>query len=577
MRYIRLNNMQKIENLIKEALTNLGIEEIDFSVEHPADLKMGDYSTNVSLVAFKGRRAFEKAIDGNSQTIWVKHGVSKTNPKELADKIVAFLSRSNLDNGIEKIEVAGPGFINFYLAKDFFQNSVKEILENKDFGRNKSLQGQKIMVEHTDPNPFKEFHIGHLMPNVIGSTIARVLAWNGGEVKEACYQGDVGMHVAKAIWAMLHGLDIKVAYATGSKVFEENEEAKKEIQEINKKIYDKSDEKINALYESGRKESLEYFDSVYKTLGTHFDFFFFESEVAGFGKEIVEKNLGESLPAGRQVFEKGDKGAIIFKAENFDKSLHTRVFINSEGLPTYEAKELGLAKEKYDRYKYDKSIVITGNEINDYFKVLLCAMKQIFPELAEKTLHFSHGMLRLPTGKMSSRSGDVITAENLIEMLKEKVKGDERVAIGAIKYMILRQAIGGNIIFDLEKSVSTEGDSGVYLQYSYARANSILKKAKESKIMSTCEVDNIWQTTELEKLLYKFPEVVLRAGQEFAPHYIVSYLTELARAYNSFYGNNQIIGEKDPASPYKVALSEAFSIAMRNGLNVLGIPVLEKM
>ena len=224
-----------------------------------------------------------------------------------------------------------------------------------------------------------------------------------------------------------------------------------------------------------------------------------------------------------------------------------------------------------------KSVIITGNEINDYFKVLLCAMKQIFPELAEKTLHFSHGMLRLPTGKMSSRSGDVITAENLIEMLKEKVKGDERVAIGAIKYMILRQAIGGNIIFDLEKSVSTEGDSGVYLQYSYARANSILKKAKESKIMSTCEVDNIWQTTELEKLLYKFPEVVLRAGQEFAPHYIVSYLTELARAYNSFYGNNQIIGEKDPASPYKVALSEAFSIAMRNGLNVLGIPVLEKM
>jgi arginyl-tRNA synthetase len=408
------------------------------------------------------------------------------------------------------------------------------------------------------------------MPNVVGSTIARILASNGAEIKEACYQGDVGMHVAKAVWGITQGFDIKEAYAKGSKEFEESEEAKKEIQGINKKIYDNSDTKINDIYDAGRKESLLYFDSIYKKLGTKFDYFFFESEVAPFGKKIVEENTGK-------IFEKGEGGAIIFKAENFDKSLHTRVFINSEGLPTYEAKELGLAKVKYEKYQYDKSVIITGNEINEYFNVLLCAMKQIFPELTEKTLHLSHGMLRLPSGKMSSRTGDVITAESLIDMVKEKVKDDERVAIGAIKYMILRQSIGGNIIFDIDKSVSTEGDSGVYLQYSYARANSILEKAKENKIAKSNVLPEAWQTTELEKILYRFPEVVLRSGEECAPHYIVNYLTELARAYNSFYGNTQIIDGQDKASSYKVALSEAFSLVMKNGLNILGIPVLEKM
>ena len=143
--------------------------------------------------------------------------------------------------------------------------------------------------------------------------------------------------------------------------------------------------------------------------------------------------------------------------------------------------------------------------------------------------------------------------------------------------MILRQSIGGDIVFDIDKSVSTEGDSGVYLQYSYARANSIIEKAKAEKISVSEKLPKDWETTELEKLLYRFPEVVSRAGAEFAPHHIVSYLTELARAYNSFYGNNTIVDKNDSSSPYKVALSEAFSIVMKNGLNILGIKAPERM
>ena len=536
----------KIKNLIQEALRNLNIKEVDFVIEHPADLKMGDYSTNVAMVLAK---------------------TTKINPKDLADKIAKEINKK-LPKEISKTEAVG-GFINFYLSSEFFAGSSKEIIKDKNFGQNQNLKGQKIIVEHTDPNPFKEFHVGHLMPNVVGSAVARILEWNGAEVKQACYQGDVGLHVAKAVWGFVNSGDWNRSYALGSKAYDEDEKPKKEIEDINRKIYAKNSE-VMSIYEAGKKLSLDNFEKIYEKLGTKFDFYFFESETADFGKEIVEKNIGK-------IFEQGERGAVIFRAENFDKTLHTRVFINSEGIPTYEAKELGLAKIKYEKYKYDKSIIITGNEINDYFKVLLCAMKKIFPELAEKTLHFSHGMLRLPTGKMSSRTGDVITAESLIEMVKEKVKGDESVAIGAIKYMILRQSIGGDIVFDIDKSVSTEGDSGVYLQYSYARANSIIEKAKAEKISVSEKPPKDWETTELEKLLYRFPEVVSRAGAEFAPHHIVSYLTELARAYNSFYGNNTIVDKNDSSSPYKVALSEAFSIVMKNGLNILSIKAPERM
>ncbi|MEX2028980.1 MAG: arginine--tRNA ligase [Candidatus Paceibacterota bacterium] len=537
---------EQIKNLIKDALKSLNIGDIDFGLEHPEDLKNGDYSTNVAMVLAKNL---------------------KTNPKELAEKIKSEIEKI-LPKEIQKIEAVG-GFINFYLSREFFANSIKKISTDKEFGKNNSLVGQKILVEHTDPNPFKEFHIGHLMPNVIGSAIARILDFNGGEVKQACYQGDVGMHVAKSIWAMQKGVDISGAYVAGALALNEDEVAKGEIQEINKKIYDKSDKEINKIYNAGRKKSLEYFDSVYKKLGTNFDYFFFESEVANIGKEIVEKNIGK-------VFEKGEGGAIVFKAENFDKTLHTRVFINSEGLSTYEAKELGLAQVKYEKYKYDKSVIITGNEINEYFKVLLCAMKQIFPELAEKTTHLSHGMLRLPSGKMSSRTGDVVTAESLIEMVKVKVKNEEIVAIGAIKYMILRSSIGGDIIFDIETSVSTEGDSGVYLQYSHARASSILTKAKKENISPDLETIPE-ETFEVEKLLYRFPEVVLRSASEYQPHHITTYLTELARAYNSFYANEIIVKKEDPTSPYKVAVTFAFTLVMKQGLHLLGIEAPEKM
>ncbi|MBU1728042.1 arginine--tRNA ligase, partial [Patescibacteria group bacterium] len=484
--------------------------------------------------------------------------------------------------------------------------------QKENFGKNNLLKGEKVIVEYTDPNPFKEFHIGHLMSNTIGEAISRVIEASGAEVKRACYQGDVGLHIAKAIWWMqkqdskpedIATPVLAVAYKWGDQAYRESEKDKKEIEEINKKIYEKDPEIYEKYYLPGRKVSLDYFETIYKKLGTKFDYYFFESETGVLGKNIVEKYVGE-------VFEKSD-GAVVFRGEHFKPSLHTRVFVNKEGLPTYEAKELGLAKIKYNTYPYTNSIVITGNEVNDYFKVLLEAMEQIFPDLAEKTKHISHGMLRLPTGKMSSRTGDVITAESLLSEISEKViekvketnRGDmsdefiNQVSVAALKYSILKQTIGGDIIYDFDKSISFEGDSGPYLQYSYARARSILEKALEEKVISSehgyfsaekflvlapshsqvSAETTFSSSSTLERLMYRFPEIVLRSVKEFQPHHITNYLIELARAYNTFYGNTKIIDKDDANSSYRIALTEVFSIIMKNGLNILGIQVPEKM
>jgi len=511
-------------------LVSLGISDTKFSVEHPTDLKMGDYSTNAGIKTGKAREIYN------------------------------YLSVRQL-SGIERIELAGPGFINFYLSREFFKNSLEEIIEKgENFGRGEHAKGFKVMIEHTQPNPFKAFHIGHMMNNAIGEALARIIKANGAEVRTASYHGDIGMHVAKALW--------KGDYAAGAKAFEEDPQAKAEIQEINRKVYDKSDPELNARYEEGKKKSMEEFRKIYEKLDTKFDFNFFESEAAGIGKELVLQNVGK-------VFEESE-GATVFRGEK--AGLHTRVFLNSDKLPTYEAKEVGLAKIKKEKFNFGQSITVTANEQDAFFDVVEVAIGEVFPELKGKLTHLSHGMLRLPSGKMSSRTGDVITAEALIEEVKKRTKGDEQVAIAAIKYMILRQAIGNDIVFDFEKSVSTEGDSGVYLQYAHARANSILEKAKVQG--RTLSIDSqgpaLRNTHEIERLLYRFPEIVERAGAEYAPNYITTYLTELAASFNNFYAHEQVL-DGSPESGYRLAIVEAFKIVMKNGLNILGIPAPERM
>ncbi len=562
---------EKLIQHIKSALKNLGIEAGSVILEHPADLKMGDYSTNVAM-------AYAKQLS--------------TNPKELAEKIKSEIEKENI-KGMQKVEVAGAGFINFYLHHDFFVDSVKDILKQKDnWGKNEILKDKKVMVEYTQPNPFKPFHIGHLMSNAIGESISRIVEFSGAKTVRANYQGDVGPHVAKAIWGILDSVEpyenksalwIGEQYARGSDAYDNDPKWKEEINEINKKVYDRSDEKINKIYDWGRKVTLDAFEEIYKTLGTKFDYYFFESEMAPIGEKIVRENIGK-------VFEESE-GAIVFHAENYDPKLHTRVFITSLGIPLYETKEVGLTVTKFEKENPDISIITTAIEQGEYMKVVQKAVSLIHPDYESRMKHITHGMMRLASGKMSSRKGNVVTGESLLkdsmDVVYEKVSDRELsieekdeiakvVGVSALKYSILRSSLGSDIVYDFEKSISFEGDSGPYLQYTAVRANSILKKVEAEGICAAYkDIPN--EVTNLEKVLYQFGEVVERSYTQLEPHHIATYLTELASAFNTFYGNTQIINKSDPYANYRIALVEAFHQTMKNGLYLLGIKTPGKM
>jgi arginyl-tRNA synthetase len=561
--------IEQLRKAIALAVENQGIVNPIIFLTHPEDNTFGDFSTNIALV-------YSKEM--------------KVSPKELAEKIVKEIE-ADMPKDVEFINIAGPGFINFKLKDSYFVNEIiNQTKEGKEIGKIDFDKNKQIMVEYTDPNPFKIFHIGHLMANTIGESLSRIVEFSSAKVIRACYQGDVGLHVAKTIWAIMkngeYKDDIKYLgdmYVEGSNKYDSDEIAKKEIVEVNKKIFAKSDPDINKIYDAGKKLSLEYFDTIYKKLDTKFDKFFFESEVADDGIKIVNEFLQKG------IFEKSD-GAIVFPGEKYGE--HTRVFINSQGLPTYEAKELGLTKMKFELYPdLTESIVVTANEQSAYFKVIIASMKEMYPDLASKIKHLSHGLLRPSSGKMSSRKGNIVSADDLIEefeeLVEEKLKDrdfpkDEHneikrdIAVAGLKYMILRQAIGGDIIYEPTRAVSFEGDSGPYLQYSVVRANAIINKAKEAGI--SIEIKETPEHVEfLEKLLLRFSETVERSRIEYAPHYIVTYLIELSSAFNSYYTKHQIIDEKDGLSPYRIALTKLFAQVMTNGLWVLGIKVPKRM
>ncbi len=579
---------EELKTALREALSMLGLVEVDVLLEHPLEIAHGDYATNLAMVCAK------------------KAG---KNPRALAEEI-ATIVRAKSDPMIASVEVAGPGFINFRFSQAYFDRALGGALAaGASYGENQTLSGKKVIVEYTDPNPFKEFHIGHLMSNTIGESISRLIETSGAETKRACYQGDTGMHVAKTLWGMKYMFPgvfrekkttedkirfLAHCYKVGSGAYDEEDLSgsllggprKKElIAQINKLVHQDADEEIRELYTWGRAVSLDYFETIYKRLGTDhgddkaFDFYFFESETGVFGKEIVLLHP--------DIFVESD-GAIVYKGDEA-KGLHTRVFINKEGLPTYEAKELGLSKIKFDHFPYDASVVVTANEVNDYFKVLLDAMGKVFPDLAAKTEHIGHGMMKLPTGKMSSRTGDVITATSFIDDIKAKALGKivndelsleekdmiaEMVAIGAIKYTILRQDPTKDIIFDAERSLSFEGDSGPYLQYTAARITSLLAKAEDRPIDAQKSTDA--PTPSLHKVLLRFPEVLARAQVERAPHHVATYLIELAREFNAFYANTVVL-DGAPDEPYKLALCAVTHNVIIKGLFALGIPTPARM
>lgn len=529
-------------------------------VEIPKDLVHGDYTSNIALVLAKDLQK---------------------KPQEIARQIATHLQEKNIAH-VKQISAEGIGFINFSLAADFFALQLEAILtQQESWGKTSLYENKTILVEHSSPNLFKPFHIGHVMNNTIGESLVQLAHFSGAKVKTISFPSDISLGVAKALFILLEEKDIPLsierlggAYVRGTARYADDEAVQARVKEIADNLYAKKETPELALYEACKKINIEYFEKVIARLGSHFDGYIYESEAGVVGTEIVKAYTP-------RVFTESE-GAVVYVPEESRKDINTAVFINSQGNPTYEAKDIGLLKMKFETYHPDISLFVTDVEQISHFQVVLAAAEHIQKEWVEKSVHVPHGRMSFKGQKMSSRLGGVPIAEELVAAVGDEVRERspestpetmDAIAIAAIKFSILRAAAGKNINFDPEVSLSFEGDSGPYLQYATVRAQTVLAKAEK---FPNAALPEGWQTTLVEKTLLHFPYIVERAITTWSPHHVVSYLLELSQAFNSWYGNTKIIDDT-AESEYKLAITKAFAVTMRNGLKLLGITVPEKM
>lgn len=556
--------MKQIQKAISDIVQELFSVQIEPVLTRP-DEQFGDYATNIAL---------QLAKQLNKK------------PREISEAIANNLE-SKLGQLIEKVVVAGPGFINMHLT----DKALVELASQKPA---KNLKGQTVVVEFSDPNPFKILHAGHLYTSVVGDAIASLLEYADATVHRVNFGGDVGLHVGKTMWAILENLEgehpeklqmiptdrrsewLAESYVKGTNAYDDNEKAKAEIIKLNKKVYQlhsesDHDSPFAQIYWTCRQWSYDYFDQFYKRIGTKFEKYYPESETAEIGLKIVKERIGK-------VFEQSE-GAVIFPGEKY--GLHTRVFINSEGLPTYETKDVGLIMLKDLDYGFDKSVVITGNEQAEYMTVVLKAIEQFAPELAQATTHLTHGLVKLAGGvKMSSRKGNILRANDVLDLAsaanKEVTgKDDEQTALAAVKYAFLKTRMGGDIIYDPKESVSILGNSGPYLQYAHARARSILSKAQKNSGLRPQASDIDSDERSLLRKIGEYAEVVEQATVELMPHHICTYLFELAQNFNGFYEKNRVVDDRREA--VRLQLVQAYADTLRSGLTLLNIPAPDRM
>jgi len=677
----------QLQQLFQEILIDMGIADVVPDVTISDDIQHGEYTTNAAMKIAamsksKGQRSKVSPMDIALQVKEVisrqlsavrhdipdqkidkqhqKHAGNQVKKDKLQDIDQQDAMRESVLSAINRVEVVSPGFINVFLGESFLSSQLAQVLKDKErYGMSHTrvplpLDGETggnslpIMVEFAHPNTHKAFHIGHLRNITTGEGIVRLLEAAGYDVIRSNYQGDVGMHIAKALYALVEiapykdelqdvkGVQERVeflgkAYAVGSKAFEEDESAKERIKDFNYLVYAAAErfagerglpkpstdylsfikgqkdmvDTVFALWKETRQWSLDYFETIYRRVGTHYDRYYFESECL-----TGVDDAHDAVKNG--VLEESD-GAIIFPGKKH--GLDTRVFVNSLGLPTYEAKELALSQMEATEFGALSHIIhCVGPEQSSFFAVTFKAEELIGYVPAGVQYHLAYGWVRLKHGKMSSRSGNVILGEWLLDEAKKSIyeildrsssslkenplKVEERediaekAAIAAVKYAFLRVSTNQEIAFDLKESVSFDGDSGPYLLYSYARCRSVLRRSASSKgnaVDSMEEKNAVYHDTKyiihttnlnveehfLARLISYFPEVVADAARNLAPNTICSYLFRLAQAYNLFYQKHTILGGQEASK--RLALTTATAQVLKNGLHLLGIETVERM
>ncbi len=563
-----------IETQLKTLLETVGIAG-DVVFSKPPKSDMGDYA----LPCFELSK---------------KDGVNPAEyAKELAEKI-----QSAAHPLIQEAKAFGP-YVNFFLHAQEVARLVLETIDDQcnTYGSHTIGNGQTYVFEFAHPNTHKAFHIGHLRNIITGESLSRIFENAGYTIHRVNYQGDVGMHIAKCLWAIqeLHDefvlvqkgtLDEKIAflgkaYAYGSQSFEERPEVQEAVKQYNANIYTNR-EAVEPIYSETRAWSLSYFDRIYARVGTQFERFYFESEVFARGKELVEEYLTKG------VFQKSD-GAVIFPGSQY--GLHDRVFLNSQGFPTYEGKEVGLAELQFSDYTADRIVHITGSEQSPYFSVVFKAIEHVFPHTANKEKHVTYGWVRLKEGKMSSRLGNVVLGEQLLGVVEELIGAHmaERdmphkqeviaaIASASIKYAFLKVQVDKDIAFDMEESVSTTGDSGPYVLYIIARMNTLLKN--EQADTSSVSIPHQLHDEEKQLLLVlaAFPKVTNLAREEYNPSHIANYLYDIAKQCNRFYEHCPVLKEENSdLRAFRLQLLTHVRMVMNRGLGLLGISSVDEM
>ncbi len=559
-----------MKELIAGLLANsskLKKNEILNLIEIPKDSSLGDYAFPCFVLAKK----FKKS------------------PAEIAKEI----SKKLEDNpNLEKVEAVG-SYVNFFLNRKILAKEILDKVQSeKDrYGSSKAAK-EKIMIEFSQANTHKAFHIGHVRGTSLGESIARICEFLGNKTIRANYQGDSGMHVAKWIWCYqkyhkkekLNDDESWIAniYVDAVRRLAENPDYQKEVDEINQKLEEKTDKSLNELWKKTRKYSLDSFENIYKQLNTKFDAYFFESELEKRGKEISQELLNKGIA-------KISDGAIIIDLEK--DNLGVWVLLRKDGTVLYSAKDLALAERKFNKYKIDKSIYVVGSQQMQHFHQLFKTLELMKFRQAKKCFYVPVSEVRFPWGEMSSRTGENILYSGFIKELvayaKDEIKKRHKlsekeiekramaIAISALKYSMLKQDQNKNIVFLKEEALAFEGNTGPYLLYSYARAKSILEKAKFNqnkkyiiKNLNNLEKDLIFQ-------LGKFSQLVFNTYSSLAPNLIANYAFETAQIFNEFYHANQVIGSDN--EQFRLILVDSFAQVLKNALSLLGIKTLEKM
>jgi arginyl-tRNA synthetase len=561
---------EKIKDVLKKAVFAVAPDfDGELQLTTP-QLQFGDFSSNVALILAKKL---------------------KRNPMDLAEEIRGKIEQSE---GIAEVQALKPGFINVWLSKKTLIAPLEDAVNNTfSFPSFSYGPEKKVMVEFAHPNTHKLFHIGHLRNISTGETVCRILTAVGNKVIRTNYQGDVGMHIAKCLWGikarmkkdgekLFENLSLQEkikllgkGYSEGQTAYEESETAKAEIIEINKQIYTQ-DPKIADLWKTTRAWSIEYFEEMYKRLYSHFDRCYFESEVHEQGLktsyELLEKGILEK-----------SQGAVVFNGEKY--GMDTRVFINSLGFPTYEGKELGLAPKEFSDFgTLDKAIHVVTPEQTSFFKITF-KVEELWDneKFGGKQFHLIYEWVKLKEGKMSSRTGNVVEASWLLDEIKKKILDKfengkdvvETLAVAAVKYSFLKNTTNSIIAFDIDESISLEGNSAPYILYTNVRTKSIL--GKETDNTGTYPTDIAQDESVMLRLIYQYTDKVYRAASTLSPNTIAGYLYDLCREYNVFYQKNPIL-KADPNQKYiRLKITQAVGNIITHGLGLLGIKTVEKM